>query len=154
MGDITFYMVTDDKRKLSKNKLNEFEVTKTFRLKENCDVLNPVFEISKKTMGEKAFMYNYCYIPLFSRYYFINKIITKSNAIIEYSCHVDVLENASAELKTKSAYVLRQENLYNKYIIDNEVPTSCERAISFHTIGKIGTSNGSYIAMTVSGGEE
>ena len=75
-------------------------------LKENTSVLNPVI-IIKTT--DPVYSYNYMYISDFSRYYFIDDIISLHNNIWEIHGHVDVLETYKNAIRSNQAVIRRQD---------------------------------------------
>lgn len=67
--------------------------------------------------------YNYCYIPEFKRYYWIDEI-TNINAIWEVQCHVDVLASWKSQIGSTNLYVLRSSEEYDGNITDMCYPAS------------------------------
>lgn len=63
---------------------------------------------------------NYMYIPELSRYYFITSIATMRNDYYRLIGHVDVLSTYKTQIRSNNAIIRRQEQLYNKYLDDNE----------------------------------
>ena len=112
--DIKIYNNTSEKVKVGKTLTNVRDISG--ELKEACDIINPVIIIS----GENLSSYNYLYIPIFNRYYFITDIKVIRNNLWEISCHCDVLETYKNEIKNQKAIVARQENKYNLYLNDPE----------------------------------
>ena len=55
--------------------------------------------------------YNYCYIPEFKRYYFIDEIVSVKNGIWRVSLHVDVLESFKAYYMNLNCVIDKQESL-------------------------------------------
>jgi hypothetical protein len=66
---------------------------------------------------------NYMYIPSFSRYYFINNVISINNEICEVHAHVDVLSTYKDEIRAQRAVVSRQEKKWNLYLNDGVFKT-------------------------------
>lgn len=64
--------------------------------------------------------YNYCYIPDFNRYYFINNVTSVRNGIWSLSLHVDVLMSYKSDFLKLNAIISRQENA-SQDVIDNGV---------------------------------
>ena len=112
--DIKIFNNTSEKVKVGKTLTNVRDISG--ELKEACDIINPVIIIS----GENLSSYNYLYIPVFNRYYFITDIKVIRNNLWEISCHCDVLETYKNEIKNQKAIVARQENKYNLYLNDPE----------------------------------
>lgn len=84
-------------------------------LKEDTSLLRPVLEVvtSSNLSG-----YNYLYIEEFSRYYFIDDIVSLNDGRWEISAHVDVLETYKTAILANSAVIRRQASLYNLYLDD------------------------------------
>lgn len=61
---------------------------------------------------------NYLYIPQFSRYYFINDIVSVREGLVEVTAHVDVLTSFATEIRANTAIVYKQENKWNLYLDD------------------------------------
>lgn len=91
------------------------------RLKDSTSIINPTILLQSELSN--LVTANYCYIPTFHRYYFINDITSVNNSIFEISCHVDVLKSFAAVIYTSQAIIKRQENQYNLLINDGSVRT-------------------------------
>ena len=64
---ITFYNVSDPRNKVNKTLSNGSDFSGS--IKNETSILDPVVLINGDITG-----FNYCYIPLFNRYYFINDV--------------------------------------------------------------------------------
>ena len=150
MAELTLYNMTSDVRKIGKSK-SELHTFKNVKMVKGTDICSPILTctVKNKTYLKKA---NYAYLDITGRYYFVDKIEFENNNIIKFYLSVDVLETYSAQIKNLTALVKRQENVYSMYIVDSELLTSCQRSMTFKTIGKLGNSTGAYIAITVAGG--
>lgn len=84
-------------------------------LKEDCDITNPTIEV----YGTNGLNANYMWIPLFSRYYFINKITTQSVDTLLIEGHVDVLMSFQSAIMNASGIISRQQNMWNAYLNDS-----------------------------------
>ena len=131
---------TDDKRTLNKN----FYIEKTINaeLKENTNVINPIFIVST----DDFFKINYLYCPSFNRYYYIKNINNLTGNRQALECEVDVLMSYKSEIKALNGTIERQEFLYNDFIVDTNVQTRCDRYINQHKIGEL-SGNGIYITV-------
>lgn len=102
-------------------------------LRESCDIINPSILIER----EEFINANYCYIPNFNRYYFIDKITSVKNKLWRIDLSVDVLMTYKDKIKTLNSYVSRQENEYDPMLNDELYPTQVDNtieAIEFQTI--------------------
>lgn len=88
-------------------------------LRNECDIIDPVISIVGMQPNDT---FNYCYIPEFSRYYFITgkKVITTS--VVEISLHEDVLQTWSQYILQQEAVIARNEYEFDKWAIDDRVP--------------------------------
>lgn len=89
-------------------------------LKENTSVLKPILKIRTT---DNIYSFNYMYISAFSRYYFIDDIISINNDIWEVHGHVDVLETYKNDILEQRAVIARQQNKYNLYLNDPDFRT-------------------------------
>ena len=88
-------------------------------LKSSCSLLNPVLVIKAVDLS-KVSECNYCYIPLFKRYYYINNIRMTSGGLAEIECTVDVLMSFKDKILACTAILQRHETIYNAYLTDNQ----------------------------------
>lgn len=118
MLDVKFYKTNSPKNKLVKSltSIGTFPCA----LKENASVLNPVLIIST---NENLYNSNYVEIPAFNRKYYITDIKSIGNNRWEVSAHIDVLYTYASEIKSNSAVIRRQENVYNLYLNDPDFLT-------------------------------
>lgn len=83
-------------------------------LKGPVTITAPVIELDKSALD-----YNYCYIPTFGRYYFVQTTTILTNDIIQFSLSVDVLATWKTEILASSLYVLRSASDYNLKLVDD-----------------------------------
>lgn len=106
---VTFYKMLENKNKINKTLNNGLDINGTFRGK--VDILKPTIEITT----ENNIDFNYCYIPLLNRYYFIDNIeIIRNNFYILY-LSVDVLKTYADSIKECSAVIVESENPNREY---------------------------------------
>lgn len=90
------------------------------QLKDNCSIITPVLQFHEPVGG-----YNYCYIPAFSRYYFISNC----SYILgqwEISCIVDVLGSFRSSILASTQYVLRSASESNGAVVDAMYPVTAD----------------------------
>lgn len=75
-------------------------------LNDRCSVVNPVLVLNADLITSNPYIYNYCYIPLFDRYYFIEDW-TWNNGIWLATCRVDTLATYKTDILNQVLYVLR-----------------------------------------------
>lgn len=116
---ITLYKTTDENNVVYKTLTNSQNFSNCV-LKENTTVVTPIIFIQSDT---NLSTYNYCYIPDFSRYYYITNVSSVRNGLWQINLKVDVLMSYKNYLSTMDCIVRRSEQDYNKYIYDNENKT-------------------------------
>ena len=94
----------------------------------DTSILKPTFVIA----GDVS-QYNYCYIPLFDRYYYIVSNTIKAGTIEELVLEVDVLQSwkgdSSTGILSNSAIIERQESLNNAYFTDDMYWTQANKEV-------------------------
>lgn len=88
-------------------------------LKAPCNIIDP--EIKIATQSDPT-GYNYCYIPTFSRYYWV-KNWTYSEGLWNASLTVDTLASYREQIGYSTEYVVRSSAKYDPKIVDNLYPT-------------------------------
>ena len=94
----------------------------------NKSLLNPTFLIEGDVSA-----YNYCYIPLFKRFYYIMGITAKSGSKEEVEMKVDVLQSwkgdSNSGILSNKAVIERQQSLNNAYFSDNMYWTQANKEV-------------------------
>ena len=90
---------------------------------DNTSLMNPTFklDVSGNPVG-----YNYCYVPSFERYFFINDW-SSYHGFWYASCTCDVLGSWKTEIGAGSHYVLRAASESDGYIVDELYPAKCQQ---------------------------
>ena len=105
----------------------EYEVMEG-KLIYETSILKPTFVIA----GDVS-QYNYCYIPLFDRYYYIVSNTIKAGTIEVLTLEVDVLQSwkgdSSTGILSNSAIIERQESLNNAYFTDDMYWTQSNKEV-------------------------
>ena len=100
---ISFYNNVSEKEKIGKTLKNKKSLTGF--LKQATSVINPIITIEIENPSQ----FNYCHIPQFPRYYFINDMINVRNNLWEIHMKVDVLESFKTQIKANKAIVEKSE---------------------------------------------
>ena len=87
-------------------------------LLDNTSLMNPTFKLN---VGGNPVGFNYCYVPSFERYFFINDW-SYDKGFWYAACTCDVLASWKTEIGTGSHYILRSSSDYDGYISDNMYP--------------------------------
>ena len=93
-----------------------------------CDIINPSLRLQLGT-GYNPSSYNYCYVPAWGRYYWINDWIM-DGPIWTAVCNVDPLASWKTQIGATSAYVLRSAAAYDGDVIDNLYPTLADPTVT------------------------
>ena len=154
---VIMFTMLEERKKL--NKTNYLQVGEVnFKIEQDCSILKPVLFIKKESFPNyiKA---NYCYIPEWGRYYFIDDPVTCTGGFLRLQCSVDVMNTYRNEICGITTLIDRQENVKNMAINDNEFIANNKRDIVYKSFGNSVFNVGSMadgvncIALTVTGGD-
>lgn len=151
---------------LMKNKQDRKKINKTpeylssqqepidFVMKDNTSIVSPTIRISKAAAGDNWAEINYCHIPKFGRYYFVDNIIAATGGILELECTVDPLMTYAAQLMNTGFFIARSESINSKYFLDTEKALEVKKVLHFTLpLGHIPQdSTGNKFCLTVAGG--
>lgn len=112
--NITFYQFA--KRNNSTKIVNTTGTALTCELKEATSIFNPGL-IIKAVPAAMNPIWNYCYIPAFERYYFVNNW-QWLNGVWQCSLVCDVLASFKTEIGAMTEYVMRSASEYDGWIED------------------------------------
>lgn len=110
------YKSTAEPKRVNKEDYITVVDTIEFIFRGETEVLHPVITLNYNRVPD----FNYVYIPVFNRYYYVSSYSTIRNNIWEIVLTVDVLMSYKDGIKLLNAFVDRQENDYNSYIPDDE----------------------------------
>lgn len=88
------------------------------------DILSPTFLVSSDVIE-----YNYCYIPMFKRFYYITAIVARTGNQKELTLACDELQSWKEGILANEAVLERQENEYNTYVSDSETWTQQNKTV-------------------------
>ena len=154
---IELHSISDDRKKIFKT-LNPIG-SATMNVKSPCNIMRPVVEITKESVGNLWDRCNYAYIQAFGRYYFVDSITVENDGIITLELTIDVLFTYAEQLKRTQFQVVRAQRYYDRFFIDTQIPLKVDKAIRQDPqkdfLGSLpqdtGTNKYNYI-MTVAGG--
>lgn len=78
--------------------------------------------------------FNYVYIPMFNRYYFVDDITAVVYGVWNVALSVDVLMTYKDTIKTLEAFVDRSQSNYNLKVIDNKLPLEKTETVEVDTV--------------------
>lgn len=87
------------------------------------DVTDNGIRITFEDATNALLVSNYCYIPEFGRYYYIDDIISLRTGLWEISMSVDVLMSNKEKIATQVAMVARNEFEYDEMLNDPLIPS-------------------------------
>lgn len=114
---MTFTLMTNNSEREALTKSLTTLETLTGSLRNQSSIIDPVIEVTGITSGTVTAC-NYAHIPEFGRYYFVKNITSIRTNVWVISCHVDVLQTYTTQIKAQTAVIKRQENLWNLYLDD------------------------------------
>lgn len=112
--EIKLYKTSSPRKKLVKDLTDGITLVGTLRAQSS--VMSPTFTIQDISVVG----YNYCYIPDFGRWYYINGIDALRANLYELSLGIDVLMTYAAEIRNNYAIVDKVESLGAAYNYIND----------------------------------
>lgn len=135
--EATFYNSDGEDILLDKTPLLKNAVTVLGTLRKGSSIITPDMIFAFNSVPT----YNYCYIPLFHRYYFITNIESTLNGLWHISMRVDPLMSYKSEILSQTALISRNQYSYNPLIRDDRLPATSEIVRSKQTFKKGDTFN-------------
>lgn len=128
---ITFYVFS---KRTNSTKIVDVAGTtyNSCELKAETSVMTPVIKINAMPTVINPW-FNYCYIPSFGRYYFINNW-SWINGVWECEAMIDVLASFKTDIGNLTEYVLRSSYTFNPDIVDGEYITTTQIASYMDTL--------------------
>lgn len=99
------------------------EIVMDGTLKERTDIIAPTIKIDLKASPQ--FAYNYCYIPQFERYYFVNNYVYEP-PFWEINLTCDVLASHRKYIGLTMAYVARSASEWDGTVVDTMYPANSD----------------------------
>lgn len=147
--EIKLYKTSSPRKKLVKELTDG--ITLTGALRGQSSVMSPSLQIQDiAVIG-----YNYCYIPDFGRYYYINEINALRANLFELALGIDVLMTYASEIRGNYAIVDKVENFgaaFN-YINDGSWINTNRTDQSIISFANGFNDNGEFILITAGGME-
>lgn len=144
---MTLYLFKNKSDKKYLNKNIEFIESLEIKVKDGLNVINPSLTIS-----DFPIECNYIYIDELQRYYFVEKI-NSTGKVSNLTLSLDWRQTYSSEFLNLQAIVLRQENNWSPYMVDDKFPLRADKDVITKNIGIVGTGTNSYkYYLMVNGG--
>lgn len=131
---ITLYRNASPPNVMNKELTQIWEGTGTFR--RPASVLTPEFDVAAD-LSEYLHQFNYFYIDVYHRYYYLNDVVPTNNSLYAVSGTVDVLMSWREQILNNYAVVSRQEFQYN-----NKLPDQLYKAYSNPLIQRLNFPSG------------
>lgn len=142
--DIIFYNNKSDSRQLVKELIQGITLSGTLR--KESSIIKPNITIE----SSEIIRYNYAYIPLFRRYYFINNIDVMRGNIWNLDLEVDPLMSFKKDILSYNVIVDKQELITNgdEYIDDGSLVTDNKMFSRIYNFANGFNSRGELILIT------
>lgn len=130
----------------------------TGTLKEPCSVMAPVVQLERSVLDNVPDTWNYAYIAVFGRYYFVTNV-TWEECFWEIQMEVDVLASYRTQIGSSSHYVLRTNSSttnFDPLITDTMYPASNNISLYQYSITSAFVTNisdGVYVVGIISGND-
>lgn len=128
---INLYQNASEKERVDKSNYLTSVGSITGTLRQATSLTNPIIRIEYPMIN-----FNYVYIPLFERYYYVVDVVSIVNGLWELSLSVDVLYSYKTEILQLNAYVERQATDYNPELVDSEVIAKNGSDYEFENLGR------------------
>lgn len=146
MTTIQLYQYNGDNRTV--NKVLTAPVVLQGSIHNNIDTLTPVITVRYK----EVFKFNYCYIPVLGRYYFIDNITATGGNTYELYLSCDVLHTYSNEILQATATAIENDtpnkHISNRVTVYDRTPQF--EKLTFPTKG-VFNKEGKIIMITIKG---
>lgn len=129
MSLILYNNVTEDKKVDKTNYLTNATVMYG-NLRKSTSIIRPIIEIEY----DGVLNFNYVYMSMFGRYYFITDIISLRTGLWQINLKCDVLMSFKDQILNKEVVVDRQEFNFNDYLLDDKVPSQANPIIEVEEI--------------------
>lgn len=114
----------------------------------NCDLLTPIVDVRLDAVPT----YNYCYIPLFRRYYFITEI-TINGGVYSVEMDIDVLKTYSTQILVSRGTMTETDTPANGYLSNrtNVYDVRPQNSVLAFENTELFTDNGDMLMITIKG---
>lgn len=140
--DMNLYQSTTELNRVDKTNYLTSTGVLSGVLREECSITEPSINIQLEGVPN----FNYVYIPIFGRYYFVTNITSIKQNLWNISLEVDVLMTYKDSIYSLYGFIERNENEYNPEIIDTKRVVEQGFNVEEHTIqNSVFSANGSYV---------
>ena len=154
MSDIsvTLYKTRSPKNQVTKKLENSHTFNNVVFVESEClNVRNPSILVKLSSDADDMSKYNYARIPIFDRYYYIDKI-TAEGGLVRIDLISDVLMSFQKDIYASRQYVLRSEQHRSKFLSDAKIPVRSDKRQHFKPFGNnVGMTNCPYVILETTG---
>ena len=120
-------------------------------LKNDVSIINPTFILY---YTDNILQSNYCFIPKFNRYYFIDEIVPITGDRCIVKCRVDVLESFKEDIKSLTVILDKSQSIYksNKYLDDGSFVVENKDFNTIYNFPNGFNDEGTFILICAGGG--
>ena len=120
-------------------------------LKNDVSIINPTFILY---YTDNILQSNYCFIPKFNRYYFIDEIVPITGDRCIVKCRVDVLESFKEDIKSLTVILDKTQSIYksNKYLDDGSFVVENKDFNTIYNFPNGFNDEGTFILICAGGG--
>lgn len=113
---LILYKNNTQNERVDKTNYLQYKGTLDGVLRDRTSVLSPQIRIEWNGVID----FNYVYIPIFNRYYFVTDVIYFNKSLATVNLRVDVLMSHKNAIYQQNALIGRNEYQYNEYLIDEQ----------------------------------
>lgn len=117
--DINLYQNSAEVNRVDKEQFLVGVGTLSGALREECSMLTPSIVYQSSDVPT----FNYVYIPIFNRYYYVISLSSVSKNVWRMELNCDVLMSYKEQIFLLQGVIGRQEIDFNPLLVDNELPT-------------------------------
>lgn len=117
--DINLYQNSAEVNRVDKGQFLVGVGTLSGALREECSMLTPSIVYQSTDVPT----FNYVYIPIFNRYYYVTSLSSVSKNVWRMELNCDVLMTYKEQIFLLQGVIGRQEIDFNPLLVDNELPT-------------------------------
>ena len=153
---VTLYKNSSDNIVVSKS-IEELKTYTTVLLFKDSSILSPTLIFTTSDVVNA----NYLYITEWKRYYYITDITILDNNKAVVKCNVDVLMSFKNEILNTKQNIVRSQNRYNMYMIDDKMKVLCNKSMQTLNLkpptggwvldNDLNTGNARYVLNVISG---
>lgn len=143
MISIDLYINNSEDNRADKQLANKLTIANC-NIKAGCNMLHPVLELAYNP----AYLgYNYCYISLFNRFYFLEAPDIQIGQRILIQAHADHLTNWKNQIRASEGRVVRSGSMGDTYMVDSMVTLDDAYDIQCRKLGAGFTPADNYILV-------